>query len=180
EVYAYGLEIFLSSALQLLAFIALGLIFGQLLTTIAFLASFIPLRTVAGGFHARTHFRCFLGFCAIYAVFLGLLHLIPAGLSGVMAMVFVGVAAIPVLVFAPLPDANKPVGSKKLKTYRRKSLVRFFVIAAIIAALGIASVFFDFVPVGIVLAFSIGQLAAAGSLVAAKMKNFIQLRRHET
>jgi len=172
EVYAYGLEIFLSSTLQLLVFLLLGLLAGQLFTTMAFLAAFIPLRTVAGGYHARTHLRCFLGFCAIYAVFLGFLHILPLQYTGALSITFVGIAAIPVLMFAPLADENKPIGPKQRKNFRYKSLRRFSVSVILIVSFS----FTNTVP-NIMLAFSIGLLAAACSLAVAKAQDFIKTRR---
>jgi len=172
EIYAYGLEIFLSSALQLLIFLLFGLLTGQLLATIAFLAAFIPIRTVAGGYHARTHLRCFLGFCTIYAAFLGLLHSLPTQHAGLLSITFVFIAAILVLTLAPLADENKPIGPKQRKKFRRKSLMRFSILAVSAIIFSIMNI----IP-SIVLAFSIGLFAAACSLAAAKIRDLIKLRR---
>ena len=177
EIYAYGLEVFLATALQLVTFLTLGLILGQALTTVAFLIGFIPLRSVAGGYHAQTHLRCFLGFALIYTLFLGMLQIVPLNLSAWMAISFVALSAIAVLALAPLSDKNRPIGPKRRKVFRRQSLQRFLICAALIVALSTASLLGIAIPQQVVLALSIGQLAAAGSLVAAKLKTLYTTRR---
>ena len=132
EVYAYGLEIFLSSVLEVFATLLLGLFMGKFFETIAFFAAFIPLRSLAGGYHAKTNLRCFAGLLVIYAIFLGILYFTPIEIMSYMALAFALISALPVLILAPLPDKNKPIGPIQRVTLRKQSVIVYCVQAVII------------------------------------------------
>lgn len=59
-VYIYGFELFWSTSLCLLSILGLGLLFGYLPQAVVFILCFMPIRTVAGGYHAGSYGMCFL------------------------------------------------------------------------------------------------------------------------
>lgn len=59
EVYEYSLEILFSTILNFVAVIIIAILTRKSLLTLLYLLGFIPLRLIAGGYHADTHFRCF-------------------------------------------------------------------------------------------------------------------------
>lgn len=59
DVYTYGFELIISTAVGLLAILLLSMLFSNLLVGIVFIISFVPLRLFTGGYHASTYGRCF-------------------------------------------------------------------------------------------------------------------------
>lgn len=53
DYYRYGIEITISSLINILLIIIIGIVSGNALESIVFLACFIPLRQFTGGFHAN-------------------------------------------------------------------------------------------------------------------------------
>jgi len=59
-VYRYGCELFLSTACGILCILLLGSAAGRALQALVFILSFVPIRTVANGYHAASYRNCFL------------------------------------------------------------------------------------------------------------------------
>jgi len=165
EDYAYGLEMLVENVFELLAVFLIGVFMGRAFETIVFILAFISLRGLAGGYHSKTSFRCFLTFLAVYGLFLAIIHFTPLWLTNYIALISVGLSAISIFALAPVPHPNKPIGQQQHKFFRKMSITVFLIQAFIIvglAALGI-------VPF-IGLSLAIGQLSAATSLLAAKIQ----------
>lgn len=70
DYYRYGIEITMSSLINILLIIIIGIVSGNALESIVFLACFIPLRQFTGGFHAKTYFLCNLSFAVSFIILL--------------------------------------------------------------------------------------------------------------
>ena len=163
EVYEYGLEILLSTAASVVCLMLAGAVLGRLTETIVFLAVFIALRSVAGGFHASTHMRCFLVMMGAYAAAITLLHVTPAASAGWVGMAVAALAFVVVAVFAPAPHENRPAGAAELRKFRVMRLLIGATEAAtvaILSAFGLAAAAF---------VAAMGMAASAGSLVASHL-----------
>ncbi len=68
DIYAYGLEIILSTVVNLVIVILLGTLLGILKETLFFIITFSFLRILVGGAHASTHLRCITLFTLIMLV----------------------------------------------------------------------------------------------------------------
>ena len=60
NIYKYGISQMFNMLLNIATFLVIGLIFHMTLETIIFTAAYIPLRIYAGGFHAKTPFKCWI------------------------------------------------------------------------------------------------------------------------
>ncbi len=58
DIYQYGIEITLSSVMNIVLVIGFSLILGDITAGILFLLIFIFVRSFTGGYHAPTYFRC--------------------------------------------------------------------------------------------------------------------------
>ena len=58
EYYRYGIEVALSSLLNLAIIIIIGIISMHIIESLIFLIVFIFVRQVTGGYHADTYFKC--------------------------------------------------------------------------------------------------------------------------
>ena len=81
EIYQYGLEQLLTSILDLLTLLVIGLIMGMIWQGIIFVLSFMLLRKYAGGYHASTPLKCYLLTTLIITVVLSVMKYIQINIS---------------------------------------------------------------------------------------------------
>ena len=139
-VYVYAYEILLMRISSLLIAVIVGALTDNLTGVLVFLASYIPLRTYAGGYHARDSIRCMIDSTLLIAavavitklplfreVSLGLLVFAAAGL----------ISCLFIFVLAPVADENKPLDDIERKHYalRAKIISAIEVLAAFICFL---------------------------------------------
>lgn len=171
----YGLELMLSSVLEILFVIVLSAFCGNFAQTLIFFASFIPLRIYAGGYHADTRLRCFLILVVIYILFTVLLKILPADTYQYIIYGATVFTVIVVLSMAPLVHNRKNMNDKEIKSFRKIALsICFFETALTV----IGSLFFK--NNIYILSFVIGQISVTVSMVAADIKNKLQEKGGET
>lgn len=73
----YGLDVFISSALEVVSILVIAAVMRNFLQTLLFFASFIPLRVYAGGYHADTKLRCYFVSLAVYDIFTIAMYVLP-------------------------------------------------------------------------------------------------------
>lgn len=168
EVYEYSLEIFISTVVNFLAVALIAVFTKNILITAFYLLGFIPLRSIAGGYHAETHLRCFMILMATYLVFLCAVKFIP--LTYIFYLTFVSslLSLILIFIFAPVEDKNKPISAEEKKSFRMKSRITILVYTVVILLLLflISNKLFAF-------SLALGNLSVALSLLASVIKNRI-------
>ena len=174
EQCQYGLELMLSSVVEILFVIVLSAFYGNFVQTLVFFVGFIPLRIYAGGYHADTRLRCFLILVAIYILFTVLLHILPVEIYQYIiygATIFTIIIAF---IMAPLVHDRKTMNDKEIKTFRKIALYICFCEATLTVLCSI------FLKNNVyVLSFVIGQISVSISMVAADIKNKVQEKRRE-
>jgi len=126
EVYEYSFEILISTLLGFIAIITISIITNTPVYTFLYLIGFIPLRLIAGGYHAKNHFRCFIILMTVYIVFIVLVKTIPPGSILIVNLLCVLTSVILVFKFSPSEDENKPISNEDRCKFKKKS--RFAVI----------------------------------------------------
>jgi accessory gene regulator B len=161
QIHVYGLELLLSATINFVFVFIISIIFHVFTETLLFLAAFIPLRTIAGGFHAQTHRNCILLFTIVYFLFAWLIPIIPP-IYLVQYILFAGfISTILIWKYAPVETENKPLSDKEKVVLRKKSLI----LSGFNLLVSIAGIRFS----NLRLAFYVsGILAAAVSLLVAK------------
>lgn len=121
ELYRYGIQQGFILLLNILSVMVISLILGMVTECIVFLLSYVPLRSYAGGFHAKTHARCYVFSLIIITGILLAMRLlsIPAWLYMLLAVFGV----IMIVLFAPVEDANKPLDEVEQIVYRKRTLL---------------------------------------------------------
>jgi len=119
EITAYGLEIILSTFLSITAVLIFAAVTERVKETIIFLVFFMPLRTYGGGYHADTHFRCFLILFACISFLYYLLYSIPINILMITAWIEVIYGSMVIEVFSPVVDSNHPMSKRQIK-YSKK------------------------------------------------------------
>ncbi len=108
DYYKYGIEITISSIINILLILLFGLIIGSLLSAVCFLLCVIPLRQFCGGYHASTYFRCNSTFLLAFLVDYWVADIIvsiniPLNMLEAISLVSI----IPVILYAPVPNTHK-------------------------------------------------------------------------
>ncbi|MCL2221562.1 MAG: accessory gene regulator B family protein [Oscillospiraceae bacterium] len=166
EVYEYSFEVIISTFISFLALAVFAIITCTVGYTALYLLGFIPLRVVAGGYHAKNHFRCITLFMCIYGTYLLLLTLFPYELLLQLIVATSALSLALVYLLAPSEDRNKPISDEQKAIYKRKSKIVIICFAAII---GVLSVFIS--DLRIPLSLSLGNLTVAISLLTNFAKN---------
>lgn len=119
EIYRYGVQQGMIALLNLGTTVVIGLVFGKLLESILFLAAYIPLRSFAGGYHAKTVVRCyFFSIVMISAVLWVMRYVMYSGLvCGCLTAISGGV----IWFLVPVEDQNKPLDEVEKVVYRKRA-----------------------------------------------------------
>lgn len=124
EIYEYGLELILSSIVNMLLIITLSACTGLAKEMLLFLVFFGILRISAGGYHAPTHFKCLLQYMIISFSFIAIAKLIM-NLGCVTYVITITCLLSNVLVFwlAPVDSDNKALNNKEIVYFRKRSRI---------------------------------------------------------
>ena len=163
EIYIYGINQILTSVLNVSSALIIGLIFGMFSEIAVFMAAYIPLRSFAGGYHAKTPLRCYVfSVIMLIVVSIGLKYLHIADCVYYAVLV---AATLVVLVLSPVEDRNKPLDEIEQKVYKKRTMN----IAAVevMVCLALKFVGYDNLFVAVVYSF----VVLSFMLVAGKVKN---------
>lgn len=136
DVYKYGVEITISSFFNIILILLCSFIISDILAGIAFLISFIFLRSFTGGYHAKTYFMCnglfVLTFLIVYAIS-SLLNMLNLPFGVLESLVLLN--CVPVILFAPVENKRKRLNEQKKKDLRIKAILTFIIISVAALAL---------------------------------------------
>lgn len=132
DVYKYGIEITISSVLNIVLIIILSLLLGNFVSGICFLFCFILLRQFTGGYHAESYFKCNLALGVSY-VCISLISNVFSRLPIHLLEGLLIAGCITVVLYAPVNNRHKQLTSKQKQQFKTISLI-------IYALLGIVSV----------------------------------------
>lgn len=165
-LYRYGFDMALTMLLNIISTAAVGLIFGMVFESIAFLVCYIPLRSYAGGYHSETPQRCYFLSLAMIAAVLAALKFLPFGAAGYAVFMAAGVALCALL--SPVEDHNKPLDEAEVRVYRRRALT---ILAAEVCIWAVTGLMLRFkcglIPMSV---FTEGLMLAAGRIKNARLK----------
>jgi accessory gene regulator B len=164
DVCVYGLDLIVSTCLNISALLLAGLAAGLFAETAAFLCVMLPLQSYAGGYHADTHLRCFLLMLA------GWLIVVPnAGFMPQRAAIGASVASCAVIcAMAPVPNKNVNMSAAHRARLRRIARVLALAFAAL-------SVLANALGAGRGKHLAAGLMFIACSMAAAWLKNRLSL-----
>lgn len=168
----YGLEIFISSLLELTSILFISIFMDNFLETLLFFAAFIPLRVYAGGYHADTQIKCYMVSLGVYGLFTTLMRIVPTSCYTIIIYISIAMSLIIVLTLAPVRHTNKTLTPQETKVYKEISVV-ICTIEAIIALFG--SIMFE--GNTWMVAFALGLSAETLSMIAAVIKKTVKRKK---
>ena len=127
EIYQYGIEITISSILNIFLIIIVSILTKNVVAGMVFLSVFIPLRQFSGGYHATTYFRCNVVFLFTYIIILLLSRYVVISFWVNCILVLLGVIVL--MLFAPVSNIHKPLTKDECKKHKRNALVIYIILA---------------------------------------------------
>ena len=168
----YGLEIFVSSLLELTSILFISIFMNNFGETVLFFAAFIPLRVYAGGYHADTQIKCYMVSLGVYGLFTMLMRIMPTFWYTIIIYISIAMSLIIVLMLAPVRHTNKTLTPQETKIYREISVV-ICTVEAIITLFG--SIMFG--GNTWIVAFALGISAETLSMIAAVIKKAVKHKK---
>lgn len=155
-VVMWGIYNILNTLFNVVLFLIIGTVFSMLLETIVFTLGYIPLRSFAGGYHAKTPFRC----CILSNIILVVaLMMIRLGEKCSIILLVTASVCIGILLFLmPVPDIHKPLDNNDKRKYRFIGTVILLIeimISVIFVLVGKLNIVFSFFSIWILLTIMI-------------------------
>ena len=118
ELYEYAIKIVFRGIINVIAVIAIGLIFNMIKECLCFYSAFFVLRKFTGGFHAKNYANCLT--CSMLIVMFSLFAIKCFELNDhkILFMCVVIFSAIIVCFLAPIENENKKLLRKEKKVYK--------------------------------------------------------------
>lgn len=130
DIYKYGLELLISSVINLALVFSIGCIFGKFIPTVVFVLEYCFVRRYAGGYHADTHAGCIATFGILYFLTLGITEMFHIGEVNIYLLLASIISNIIVFKLSPVADQNKPLEDDEIK--RNSFLSKGFVIISFV------------------------------------------------
>ena len=162
-VYLYGLSAGITILENIVITLILGYIFGNLIQTMIFLLSYIPLRSYAGGYHAKTEQVCFI-FSTLLIIVVEIFFSIFFRFNYVELMGFVMITIFLIVINSTFESEKKSLSNGERKFYKRtvKVVLGLESIVILICVVNKQSVIFSGIAAAI---FSEAILITFGSFV---------------
>lgn len=165
ELYAYGLQQGFFIIGNVLTTIVIGFIFEMVWQSILFMVTYLPLRSFAGGYHAKTQLQCYLFSMMLTSAVLLAIRFIPW--TNIMCLGLGLFAGAIIFILGPVEDSNKPLDSIEVATYKKRA--RVILVSELSVMLLMLGLELNQIPPCI----STSLFALSGMLVLGKVKNFI-------
>lgn len=118
-IYQYGIQQGLILLLNFSTTLVIGLIFRMPLESILFLTFYMPLRSFAGGYHAKTAVRCYIFSIVMMTAVLWAMRLVTY--SGLVCSCLTGISGSIIWFLVPVEDRNKPLDDVEKKVYGKRA-----------------------------------------------------------
>ncbi len=166
DVYAYCIEIILSTAVDFCSVFLIACIFHRILPTVFFLTGFFASRALCGGYHAKHHITCYLSTLANYAFFLLFDYIFRiASHKQIAVWCMLLFSFVTIFLFSPIDHPNNPMTTdQKQKAKKRNRFVMAFYTCAAVSL----SVFWP--NSSFLMAFVFGVFSTANALLIAAIE----------
>lgn len=172
EIYLFGFYQGIVLIYNYITIIAIGFAFHMVWESIVFMVAYGVLRPYAGGYHARTQFRCYL--FSVLMMVLVLWFIKQISWNGFICSLITTVASLLIVKLAPVEDENKPLDQIEQYVFKKRTNR----ILSILIGLTVLFWFLGLKQISICITVSLGTLSIM--LVLGNMKNFLNENHKET
>lgn len=121
DLYGYGLHQGLIILANIITMVVIGIFFNMVIEGILFTASYAPLRSYAGGYHAKTPIRCYFISIVMIVAILCMIKFLAWNAPIVVIVTIISTAIIAIL--APIEDKNKPLDKLEKSVYKKRTRI---------------------------------------------------------
>lgn len=129
EIYQYGIEITISSILNVALILLVSIITKTMISGIMFFSVFVILRQFTGGYHASTYFRCNAVLVVTYITVLLLSRYVVLSFWTCCLLILSGM--LPVTIFAPVRNVHKQLTKDECIKHKRTAIIVYSVLSFI-------------------------------------------------
>lgn len=119
EIYIYGFHRMLMDGVNIISILLISIVCGQLVEAVVFVTAFRMLRSYAGGYHAKTQWRCY--FLTVSTIILALSIIKYLIVSAKMSILLWGLSGVLIFLWVPIEAENKPLDQMEIRIYRKKA-----------------------------------------------------------
>ena len=134
EVVIYGLEVMLSSMVNLAAMLLIGYVSNNLIGTVIYLICFCTIRINAGGYHANNYLACFLCSIISYSFIIGINPYITENYNMIL-IILAAISYIITLGLAPILNGKRTFSTEEIQKAKKK--VRFILTTELFVTIGL-------------------------------------------
>lgn len=124
ELYAKAMEAMIAITINLVSALVIGYFCGMWWYCVILLVTFMPLRSYAGGYHARSYLSCYFQSCGLLIlVLLSIKYVVLNGNMDVIVWQLFFASIIIIFLLAPMADKNKPISEKEAIVFKRRTRI---------------------------------------------------------
>lgn len=127
DIYQYGIEITISSILNVVLILLVSIITKTMISGMIFFSIFVILRQFTGGYHASTYFRCNTILVATYISVLLLSRYVVLSFWIYCLLILSGL--LPVTIFAPVRNKHKQLTRDECSKHKRTAIIIYSVLS---------------------------------------------------
>lgn len=105
-IYLYGLTEGITIIENIIITLLIGYVYGNMIQTIIFLLSYIPLRSYAGGYHAKTEKRCFI-YSILMILAIEIYFSYSFQISYAVIFLAISMSVLLIMVYSPIESESK-------------------------------------------------------------------------
>lgn len=135
EIYEYCFDVMISTLLNLIAIAIISISMGLYIEGTIFCIVFMSLRGIGGGYHAKTHFFCFMTIMIVFAIYVLMLKLLGTTILFYISIAFLIIGFIIIAILAPVDTETKPLTQAEFKKNKIKTLILLFIYTIIASIL---------------------------------------------
>ena len=129
DIYQYGIEITISSLLNIVLIAIVGLVTKSLISGMIFLSTFILLRQFTGGYHAESYFKCNTVLVSTYILVLILSKLVCLEFIAGCIILLLGVLVV--IFLTPVYNVHKELSRSGYRKSKKISIFLYALIAIV-------------------------------------------------
>lgn len=164
DYYRYGIEITISSILNIVLIISIGVVTKNIMESLMFLLCFIPLRQVTGGYHAETYFKCNLLFVIVFCLLLVIYKMSVEILTNYAVIMMLIFSLTIFITECPIENMNKPLNEEQKKINKKKAII----LGTLYGCIGVLSKVLSY-DIGVIFLYTLVLIAIL--VIAAMIKN---------
>ena len=124
DIYVYGTELILSTALGIIIVSILSIVFNCIAQGLLFYLTFYTIRKYSGGLHCNTHLKCNLTYLSVFILSVLIDSVVKNSVYRIFILItFVVFSLITIILFAPIENINKPIKYEDRKKFKIISII---------------------------------------------------------